>query len=233
MNVLLTSTCWCSRCWCHQLRWWMLIPGEVCGLKPWLPRYACNWEHIYVCNLSPSKYVCVCVRERERGLFFVDLLMWMCVKSWWIWLQGSLDRRIVLSKSFFILLYACLLFFKTCNSAASLSFSNFCVLVALQFFSDWCNCKSVYTMHSLRGLPIQAWLQASSAGVKLVWCQSCWSCWMTFSETLWRLDVLALLSLWNLHFDFLNAFVLIAFHQTTPMVSSFDMHRKTHNSLSS
>jgi hypothetical protein len=101
-------------------------------------------------------------RERERGLFFVYLLMWMCVQRWWVWLQGSLDRRIVL-KSFFILLYLCLLFFKTCNSAASLSSSNFCVLVAVQFFSDWCNCKSVYTMHSLRGLPTQAWLQASSA----------------------------------------------------------------------
>jgi len=137
---------------------------ENCGLKPWLPRYACNCEHIYVCNLSPRK--CVCMRERERererGLFFVYLLMWMCVQRWWVWLQGSLDRRIVL-KSFFILLYLCLLFFKTCNSAASLSSSNFCVLVAVQFFSDWCNCKSVYTMHSLRGLPTQAWLQASSA----------------------------------------------------------------------
>jgi hypothetical protein len=97
-------------------------------------------------------------------LFFVYLLMWMCVQRWWVWLQGSLDRRIVL-KSFFILLYLCLLFFKTCNSAASLSSSNFCVLVAVQFFSDWCNCKSVYTMHSLRGLRTQAWLQASSAGL--------------------------------------------------------------------
>jgi hypothetical protein len=137
MHVLLTSICWCSRYWCHQLWWWMLIPGEVCGHKPWLPRYACNCEHIYVCNLSPSKCVCVCVCERERereGCFFVYLLMWMCLQRWWIWLQGSLDRRIVLSKSFFILLYACLLFFKTCNSAASLSFSNFCVLVAVQFF---------------------------------------------------------------------------------------------------
>jgi hypothetical protein len=78
--------------------------------------------------------MCVWEREREWGLFFVYLLMWMCVQRWCIWLQGSLDRRSVLSKSFFILLYACLLFFKTCNSAASLSFSNFCVLVAVQFF---------------------------------------------------------------------------------------------------
>lgn len=53
---------------------------------------------------------------------------------------------------------------------------------------------------------------------------------MTFLEMLYRLNFFAHLSFWNLHFNFLNAFALIAFHQTTPMVSNFDVHLKTHNS---
>ncbi len=55
-------------------------------------------------------------------------------------------------------------------------------------------------------------------------------CLMTFLEMLYRLNFFAQLSFWNLHFNFLNAFALISFHQTTPMVSTFDLHLKTHNS---
>jgi hypothetical protein len=51
-------------------------------------------------------------------------------------------------------------------------------------------------------------------------------CLMTFLEMLYRLKIFAQLSFWN----FFNAFALIAFHQTTPMVSNFDSHLKTHNS---
>jgi hypothetical protein len=50
---------------------------------------------------------------------------------------------------------------------------------------------------------------------------------MTFSKMLYRLNFFAHLSFRNLHFNLFNAFALIAFHQTTPMISSFDVHLKT------